>query len=132
MIPKKYNKLIYEGYTDLLNMGVPKTHIADILNERWGTDFPESSMRNRFEREQIGSYQGGIDEAEYQEKLFTIAKQELRLKEQRKVLNKQRGMVDAIAREYAEQGAVRCAIVDMYGECVGDDVTGLELVNAGS
>lgn len=116
MIPQKYNKLIFEGYQELLNMGVPKTQIAEILNERWGTDFAESSLRGRYEREKLASTPGGLDEAEYQEKLFQIARNDLRLKEQRKVLTKQRGMVDAIAREYAEMGAVKQAITDMWGQ----------------
>lgn len=131
MIPKKYNKLIFEGYEELLNMGIPKTQIAEVLNERWGTDFPESSMRGRYERERIAGYSGGIEEADYQEKLFTIAKQELRLKEQRKVLNKQRGMVDAIARQYAEKGAVHQAITEMFGKVVGEDTLKLEVPSGG-
>lgn len=120
-IPKKYNPLIYEGYQELLDRGTPITHIADILNERWGTDFPESSMRGRYEKEKLSAYNGDLDEAEYQERLFYIARQELRLKEQRKILNKQRGMVDAKAREFAEADMVKQAIVAMYGEVQGDE-----------
>jgi hypothetical protein len=116
MIPHKYNKLIFDGYEELLNRGVPKTQIAEILNERWGTDFPESSLRGRYEREKIASNPNGLDDAEYQEKLFTIAQNDLRLKEQRKILTKQRGMVDAIAREYSEMGAVKQVIADMWGQ----------------
>lgn len=114
-IPQKYNKLIFEGYEELLNKGMPKSQIADILNERWGTDFPESSMRGRYERERIAGT-GGMEEAEYQERLFTIARNDLRLKEQRKILVKQRGMVDAIASEYSQKKLVENVIVDVWGK----------------
>lgn len=126
-IPQKYNKLIFEGYEELLNKGVPKYQIADILNERWGTDFPESSMRGRYERERIAGT-GGMEEAEYQERLFTIANNDLRLKEQRKILVKQRGMVDAIATEYSQKRLVESVIKDMWEK----EMTHNEAVTLGS
>lgn len=109
-IPKKYNKLIYEGYQELLAQGTPKTHIAQVLNERWGTKFPESSMRNRFEREELKAPES--NDGAYQERLFRIATEELRIKEERNILNKQRGAVNGKVREYAEMGAVKQVIVD--------------------
>lgn len=112
-IPNEYNRLILEGYEELLQKGYPKTAIADILNEKWGTDFPESSMRGRYDKEKIAG-SNGMDDYEYQTKLFNVAKQDLRLKEQRKVLVKQRGMVDAIVKEYSEKQAVQSVIENVW------------------
>jgi hypothetical protein len=112
-IPKEYNKLIYEGYEELIAKGYPKTVIADILNERWGTEFPESSMRGRYDKEKIAG-SNGMDDYEYQSKLLQVAKQGLRLKEERKVLVKQRGMVDTIVKEYSEKSAVQSVIEGVW------------------
>jgi len=106
-ISEKYNELIYNGYKELINDSVSITKIASILNERWGTNFAESSMRNRYENmERFGGYFVEDDEV-YQDRLFNLAKQDLSLKKQRKVLVKERGMVEGIIKEVAEKDMVK-------------------------
>lgn len=113
-IPKKYDELIYEGYEELLALGESKTKIADILNERWGTEFPESSMRGRYQFMQVAKSAGGLDEELYQEKLFAIAKNRLRLKEESKILVKERSMVDSVAKQYSEKKLVADVIAQVW------------------
>lgn len=112
-IPQKYDKLIFDGYEELLSTGVPITEIAKVLNERWGTEFAESSMRGRYTQQKL-AYDLKVDEHEYQEQLFNIASNRLRLVEERKILNKMRGIVDGQARELGEYRAVAMSIVEMW------------------
>lgn len=108
-IPKKYDQIIFQKYSEYLERGYPITKIADLVNEDLGTDFPESSLRGRYQKMKISS-SDGIDDYELEQKLFKIARQELKVKETQKVVVRQRAMVDARAREYSDKLAVESVI----------------------
>lgn len=50
-IPKEMYVVVYEFYKQKINEGVPITKIAEEFNKKYETDFAESSLRNRYERE---------------------------------------------------------------------------------
>lgn len=112
-IPMKYDGLIYDGYEENLTRGVPITQIADILNEEWGTDFSESSMRGRYTaRKQY--LETAMNDQEYQEQLFKIATNRSKLVEERKIINKQRTIVDTALRQSGERRVLENIIREFY------------------
>lgn len=113
-IPKRYDRLINEGYDRLLGLGYNKLQCCELLNEEWGTDFPESSMRGRYERTKLAQ-SSGIEEYEYQNQLFNIAQNKLRLTEARKIMNKERGLVEAQVKQYSEKSICSETILKMWG-----------------
>lgn len=112
-IPKKYDDLIYAGYEDLLNQGIPISKIADLLNQEWATSFSESSMRGRYQQEKLAGAKS-IDEYEYQNQLFQLAKSKLAVTESRKIINRERSMVDSRVREYSEKMLISDIIREAY------------------
>lgn len=48
-IPSELYDKIYEFYNNHLDTGIHITKIADLFNNNYGTDFAESSLRNRYE-----------------------------------------------------------------------------------
>lgn len=50
-IPKEMYVVVYEFYKQRINEGIPITKIAEEFNKKYETDFAESSLRNRYERE---------------------------------------------------------------------------------
>ncbi len=91
----------------------PITQIASILNAEWGTDFPESSMRGRYTQMKL-AYDLKVDDSEYQEQLFNIAKNRVRMVEERKVLTKMRAITEGMLRERGEVKAVVEAIYNIW------------------
>lgn len=112
-IPKKYNILIYEAYEDLLPKGLTKAEIAMELNERWGTEFPESSMRGRYEKMKLSGSMG-LDDYEFQRKQFLLSSGQVRLKETQKSLVRQRSIIDSQVKEYMDRSVVAKVIEDIY------------------
>lgn len=112
-IPQKYDKLIFDRYEEELSKLTPITQIAQILNAEWGTDFPESSMRGRYTQMKL-AYDLKIDDGEYQEQLFNIAKNRVRMVEERKVLNKMRSISEGILRQVGDIRAVAQAIYETW------------------
>lgn len=110
-----YNDLIYEGYEDLIAVGVPITQIAAILNEKWGTDFAESSLRGRYiqEKNRVGMTPIEDDET-YQKRLLNLAKEQLRLKHEQKIMVKERSIIDGLVRESTDKSAVAEAISQIW------------------
>ena len=72
-IPTKYDQIIFQKYSEYLERGYPITKIADLVNEDLGTDFPESSLRGRYQKMKISS-SDGIDDYELEQRLFKIAR----------------------------------------------------------
>ena len=113
-IPTHYNDLIYAGYEEYLNKGTPISHIATYLNEEWGTEFAESSMRGRYTQlKQI--YENQSDDEDAQKRLYQLAKSSLKVKEERKIINKQRTLVDQTVREYAEKSLIGEIMLNAWG-----------------
>lgn len=126
-IPKKYDELIYAGYEEHLNKGVAISRIADLLNEEWGTSFPESSMRGRYQQEKLAGAKS-IDEYEYQNQLFQLAKSKLAVTESRKIINRERAMVDSRAREYSEKMLIADTIREAYNRtAVHNEILSIKL-----
>jgi len=114
-IPAEYNDIIYEGYEELIAIGLPITQIATVLNEKWGTDFPESSLRGRYNQEKGRVGMTPIEDDEtYQKRLLNLAKEQLRLKHEQKVLVKERSVIDGMMRESTDKTAVSDAIVRLW------------------
>lgn len=121
-IPKHYNELIYNSYTDNLDKGVPIVQIASILNEEWGTDFAESSLRGRYVQ-QKEIYETQIDDEENQKRLMQLAKSSLRVKEERKIINKQRTLVDQQVKQYSERSLVANVMNEMWHKPIEHNIT---------
>ena len=65
-IDNEYNDIIYEEYSNLLAVGVPVTRIADLINEKLGTNFAESSLRGRYKQQKALRENMVEDDEEYQ------------------------------------------------------------------
>lgn len=114
-IPKHLNELIYQSYEEYLDKGTPIVQIASILNEEWGTDYAESSLRGRY-TQQKEIYETQEDDERTQKELIQIAQGRLRLKEERKIINKQRTIIDQQVKEYSERSLIKEVISDFYGK----------------
>lgn len=116
-IDAQYNDVIYEEYEKLLAVGVPITRIADLVNEKMGTDFAESSLRGRYKDEKNKREGADIqDDEEYQKRLLRLAEADIKLMFNRKVIQKERSVVNGLLRESADKSVVTEAIVNLWGE----------------
>lgn len=114
-IPSDYNDAIYDKYENYLALGVPITQIATLVNEELGTDFPESSLRGRYEKEKMRVGLTPIEDDEtYQKRLLSLAKEQIRLKHEQKILVKERSIIDGMMREATDKSAVAEAIRQIW------------------
>lgn len=114
-IPTSYNDIIYDKYTEYLDAGVPISRVASLLNEELGTNYPESSMRGRY-TQMRDLYETEIDDETHQARLFQIAKGSIRLKTERKIIGKERTIVDTLARQIAEHTVVSEIMRESWGK----------------
>lgn len=114
-IPAEYNDVIFDEYDNLLAVGVPITRVADLVNEKLGTDFAESSLRGRYIQEKNKRGAAPIeDDEEYQKRLLKIAQEQIKLKHEQKIVTKERSVVHGMLRESTDKQAVSDAITRIW------------------
>lgn len=114
-IPNDYNDVIYEEYENLLAVGVPISRIADLVNEKFGTNFAESSLRGRYIQEKNKRGASPIEnEEEYQKRLLKIAQAQINLRHEQKLVVKERSVINSMLRESTDREAVADAFVRMW------------------
>ena len=108
-IPKELYTVIYDFYTEQLNKGVAITKIYKLFNAEYKTDFPESSLRNRYE------YQRDLNniDSEIVERLENLEKaerlialQEMNIVSQQKKLQRQQSAINSQLRYNADKELV--------------------------
>ncbi len=114
-IPQHLNVMIYEMYEKYLDEGQPISKIGYLVNEELGSDYPESSLRGRYIR-QKEIYETEVDDEEYNKRLTTLAKSRLTLKTERKILGKERTIIDTLAREVSEKSVVAQVMLEQWGK----------------
>lgn len=116
-IGQEYNEVLYEEYDKLLAVGVPVVRIAELINEKLGTDFAESSIRGRYKQEKLRREGADIqDDEEYQKRLLRLAEADIKLMFNRKVVQKERAVVNGLLRESSDKSVFVDAMVQMWGE----------------
>ena len=110
-IPQEYNDVIYEEYDKLLAVGVPVLRIAELVNEKLGTQFPESSLRGRYKHEKLRR-----EGADLQKRLLRLAEADIKLRYERKVIGKERSVINGLLRENVDRRVVVDMCVQLWGE----------------
>lgn len=114
-IPQELDALIYEKYEGYLNAGVPISQIAYYVNEEMGWDYPESSLRGRYTRMKA-IHEHELDDVEMNDRLYKIAKSSVALRLERKIINRERSVVDTLAREMSEKSVVAQVMMSLWGK----------------
>ena len=116
-IPTEYNDVIYEEYDKLLAVGVPVVEIARLINDKLATDFAESSIRGRYKQEKLRREGADIqDDEEYQKRLLRLAEADIKLMFNRKVIQKERAVVNGLLRESSDKSVCVDAMVRLWDE----------------
>lgn len=108
-IPSELYDRIYDFYTDRLNEGVYVTKIADLFNEHFGTDFAESSLRNRYEfQRDFNNIDNDLIErlAELEKAERKLAIQEMNIVSQQKKIQRQQSSINSQIRYNADKELV--------------------------
>lgn len=105
-LPKEMNNTVYEFYVKHLDKGTYITRIADIFNNHFGTSYPESTLRNRYEYQRdVNNVESDIVErlTEIEEAERKIALQEMNIVSKQKKLQRQQSAIDSQLRYNADK-----------------------------
>lgn len=101
-------------YEELLEEGLNRKEIAEHINEDLGLDLEESTYRKAFYAHKAEMMMANGDEEVYQQRLLTLARKDLKQKEERKKLVRQRALVDQRIRDIGDKSAVAMAIESIW------------------
>lgn len=124
-IPSELYDRIYEFYTKRLNEGVYVTKVAELFNEHFGTNFAESSLRNRYEfQRDFNNIDNDLIErlAELEKAERRLAIQEMNIVSQQKKIQRQQSSINSQIRYNADKELV----AEIYNQ---QETTDFEPVN---
>ena len=118
-IPEELYNTVHDFYVKHLGRGVQVSKIANLFNAFYGTDFAESSLRNRYEYQRdLGNVEADIIKRmnEIEEAERKIALKEMHLVSRQKKLQRQQSSIDSVIRYNADKELV----AEIFKE-VGED-----------
>lgn len=103
-------------YEEGLDKGFTSKQICAYINEELGLDLEESTYRKAYYAHQALKLIEGGDEEAYQDKLTKLTRRDIRQREERKRLVRERALVEQQVKDYVDKTAVAQAIEMIYGK----------------
>lgn len=118
-IPVALNKAIYNFYEELRAEGFGWQTCCDLFNDRYQTEYPESSLRKRYHDYKLMMDNG--QDVDYEKELLVMEKKQIKLELENKKLLRRKGVFNGILNEIKDKELIK----DIFAErwATEDDIT---------
>lgn len=113
-IPVALNKAIYDFYEEMRGEGFKWQTCADLFNDRYDTDYAESSLRTRYQQYKLMIDNG--QDVDYEKELLKMEQKQIKLELENKKLLRRKGVFNGILGELKDRELVKEIFMERWDE----------------